>query len=164
MNTDQKGFTLIELIIIVLIVAIIAVLAIPNLIAARRAANEASAIASLRTIHVSNAAYQSTAGLGKFAPDLATLHSHGLIDSVLANATSSATPKSGYFFRYVGPPPGADPSVFDITASPSTPPGSALSTGSRYFFVSETGVIYGGFSAPTIDAATRVITGAPINN
>jgi len=164
MKKNQEGFTLIELIIIVLIIAIIAVIAIPNFIAARRAANEASAIASIRTIHVSNAAYQSTAGLGKFAPDMATLHAHGLIDSFLSDATSPATPKSGYYFTYVGPPPGADPSIFDITALPSVPPGSIVSTGSRYFLISESGVIYGGFSAPTIDPATRVITGTPINN
>lgn len=115
-------------------------------------------------MYVSNVAYQSTAGLGKFAPDMATLHAHGLIDSVLGGAISSATPKSGYYFTYIGPPPDADPSVFDITASPSTPPGSGLSTGSHYFLISESAVLYGGSAAPTINAATRVITGNPINH
>lgn len=46
----QQGFTLIELLIVVAIIAIIAAIAVPNLLQARMAANETSAIASLRTI------------------------------------------------------------------------------------------------------------------
>src|SRR5215204_6490895 len=93
-NKNEKGFSLVELLVVVIIIAIVAAIAIPNLLASRRAANEASAISSLRTIHSAEATYNASVG-GTAYTDLPGLNSAGLIDSALGAATSQ---KSGYTF------------------------------------------------------------------
>ena len=88
----QKGFSLIELLIVVAIILIIAAIAIPNLLRSRMAANEASAVGSLRTINTAEVTYASTYPANGFAPSLAILGPGGraatstnacLLDNVL---------------------------------------------------------------------------------
>jgi type IV pilus assembly protein PilA len=107
----QKGFSLIELLIVVAIILIIAAIAIPNLLRARMAANESSAVSSIRTVTTGQISYQSAFPTVGYAPALVNLGgplgaacvpsstTACVIDSVLANNGNPANSgKSGYSF------------------------------------------------------------------
>ena len=136
--SKQKGFSLIELLIVVAIILIISAIAIPNLLRSKMAANEASAIGSLRVLNTSCIAY--TTSYGSFPPALSNLGpvaaggtasstSADLIDSVLSAGT-----KSGYTFSYA---PANGNQTYTLTATPVV----AGQTGQRMFFTDLSGVI-----------------------
>lgn len=137
----QKGFSLIELLIVVAIILIIAAIAIPNLLRARIAANEASAVASVRTINTAQISYNSAYPTVGFAGAMTALGgttctppnstSACLIDTQLASGT-----KSGYSFSLSGVT-GVPAATYSITASPQVP----NQTGVRYFCSFADGVV-----------------------
>ena len=136
-NRKQKGFSLIELLIVVAIILIIAAIAIPNLLRSKMAANEASAVGSLRTLNTAAVTYSTTyggypKGLTNLAPATsATSTSADLVDSVLASGT-----KSGYSLNANGF--GAAPATtFETGAVPVT----FNVTGVRDFCVATDGVL-----------------------
>jgi prepilin-type N-terminal cleavage/methylation domain-containing protein len=151
---NQKGFSLVELLVVVIIIAIVAAIAIPNLLASRRAANEASAINSLRTIHSAQATYFGTTGLNATYSALGNLDNEGLIDATLAGGT-----KSGYGFTVALSTDAPASSQYCGLATPTST--GITGTGNRWFGVSSPGVIYGHTAAGVIacDAATGLISG-----
>jgi prepilin-type N-terminal cleavage/methylation domain-containing protein len=93
----SRGFTLIELMIVIAIIAIIAAIAIPNLMAARKHGNEASAIGALKTIVTAETMFNTKDAEKDGNLDygmLSELLNSQLIDPVLGNGT-----KSGYLFQ-----------------------------------------------------------------
>lgn len=144
MRPNHRGFSLIELLIVVAIILIIAAIAIPNLMRSRVAANQASAVQSLRVISSAEITYLSTYGIGyaatlstlgpPAAAGVATVSAAGLIDDTLAAAS-----KSGYSFVYA-------PTLLDsaghyggytVQANP-TMPGR---TGNNFYYMDESNVI-----------------------
>jgi prepilin-type N-terminal cleavage/methylation domain-containing protein len=147
MRAKQRGFSLIELLIVVAVILVIAAIAIPNLLRSRMAANEASAVASLRSINTSEVVYQSTYG-SSFADTLAALSDGGspancvspnspsstsscLIDAALASGN-----KSGYQFTYSPVSSGAAVTAYSANADPVS-----ASAGARHFYTDQTNVI-----------------------
>jgi prepilin-type N-terminal cleavage/methylation domain-containing protein len=129
-----QGFSLIELLIVVAIIGIISAIAIPNLLASRRAANEASAVSAIRTLSSSEESYRVTFGSGNKFATLPQLLGKGMIDTTLASATTITNAKSGYIYGVVV---AADGTGFCAGAAPAT-----VNTGTRNFSTDTPGVIY----------------------
>jgi type IV pilus assembly protein PilA len=138
MRNGQKGFSLIELLIVVAIILVIAAFAIPALLRSKIAANQASAVGSLRSLNTSCTAYSTSYGqypaaLGNLGPvgsgGVADSTSADLVDMVLASGV-----KSGYTFIYTA---GTANQSYSLTATPIV----QGTTGQNMYFTDQSGVI-----------------------
>jgi len=161
MRNKQKGFSLIELLIVVAIILIIAAIAIPNLLRSRMAANEASAVGSLKTLVTSAITYSSTHPDIGFPANMAAMGpapGDNLIDAQLAGGN-----KSGYLFTYAitvtSPCPtcvgGIHNDDFSICADPTAP----QRTGDRNFFTEASAVIR--FATPAVAGPCAATIASP---
>lgn len=155
-KTSVAGFTLIELLVVVAILAVVAAIALPALIRARVAANETSAIGSLRSIHSAQGAYSTICAKGGFAQTLSDLalpptgSNQGFISATLS---SNGIFKSGYIAN-IAPDVGAVPIMAPaLTCNSSSMaavsahfaemhPISIGSTGDRSFAIMTSGAIF----------------------
>ena len=132
MRQRQKAFTLIEIMVVVAIVATLAALAVSSMLRSRMNANELGAIAGCRTIATGSQNFYNNNNPHTYPSALSDLTSPAstpaYIDSVLASGT-----RQGYTYTYVL----VDAEHFLLNADPVSPG----TTGTRHFFVDQTGVL-----------------------
>lgn len=167
---NNRGFSLIELLIVVVIIGVIAAIAVPNMLAARRAANEGSSVSALRTLYGANLSYAASIGSGSYAgvagtvgtSSLSDLATSGLIDNVLGSGE-----KSGFLYvgnRLVATP--TEPQTFYFASNPTTPSGIVMTATKRYGVATDGVIRYDATAtvlAVPFDEAS-LLTANPVDN
>ena len=146
---SSDGFTLIELLVVVAIITVLAAVAIVSMLRAKIAANEASAIASIRAINTAQGAYSTSAASGGYATSLTVLATPcpgGTAPFISPDLAVDPAKKSGYDVTLTGGTFGPGPNDCNGTATrngyylTATPQSS--SSGTRAFATSNPNVIY----------------------
>jgi type IV pilus assembly protein PilA len=167
---SQRGFSLLELLIVTVVIVLIAAIAVPNLLAARRAANEGASTSALRTLYMANVSYAASTGNGRYAgtagspgiSSLTDLANADFIDRVLGGGVRSS-------YSFLGDRTPASPSApetFYFAANPAISSGLLL-TGTKRFGVATNGVIHFDATAANLGVpfdATTVVTAPPLAN
>ena len=138
----SRGFTLIELLIVITVIGILVAGAAPFLLDNRKAADEVTAVGSLRTIRDVEVPYFSLHNTYGMLPQLAADH---LIDPAIGSATSSASVRAGYYYTFIS----CTPSQFAIVGQPIP------MAGEKIYYLDESGVLFSatiGTALPTADA------------
>ena len=136
----QKGFSLIELLIVTAIIGVVTAIAVPSLLRSRRAAEESSAVGSLRAYSSAQYAYHAARGQHQFFGLPAEL-----ADGFIEPAFVTSPVRNGYAFTFVVPD---DRRSFTANADPLY-----TDSQSRHFYTDNTGVIKYEIGAPATTAS-----------
>jgi type IV pilus assembly protein PilA len=156
----RRGFSLVEALVVVMVILIIAAIAIPSMLQSRMRANEAAAVASMRTIQTAETLYATEYPEEGYAPSLAVLGPNGsdcsTADSkhscIIMDDSLLSGLKGGYIFEILGD--GTKPTVsYTVTATPQ----SAAASGRCSFGSNQTGTI---FKVPTSGGGGRFAIGS----
>jgi type IV pilus assembly protein PilA len=152
-RSNQRGFTLIDLLFVIALVGLLSVLALPGILRARGAAQSSSALGTMRAINSGQLSYAITCGLGFYAPDLPTLgvRPPASTDAFLPDGLTNAATiiRHGYTFTVTGTAlPGAPATCNGLGPGLAAPgyavvadPIDAVAT-SRFFGTNAEGILY----------------------
>jgi type IV pilus assembly protein PilA len=127
--SNEQGFSLMELLIVIAIIGILAAVIVPNLMGTTRSANQAAAIATLKTIMTEQAKY-ATSHKGEYAT-FDQLVKAGALNEKFAGEEPVV---QGYIFRLkVTPRSKGQVPTYTLNADPEQPTGLNR-TGDQFYY------------------------------